>query len=459
MSTVERLRGGIESLDDAAVVGRFRDLELEMRRLEAEMAVVVAEVDRRGTFRADGHRSMAGWLRANANWSGRQIRPHLHLAGLVDDLPVVVDALADGHIGVAQASQLGAVAANPRCGHLLEQSIDVLLEQAEQLPFDDAKRCLDRWVMFADLDGAHRDREANHEQRSADVLEINGSLHVGASGGTALVAAELQGIFATFVEAEFRADSAERLRLHGPDAPTSALPRTDAQRRYDALVAVFRTAFSARADGEAPGFVLNVLADQRTFDEALAAAGLIAELAPDPDAPDWSQRRCETVDGTVLLPADLVRAALHGYIRRVVVNTAGVPVDVGRRRRLFSGVAREVARLLGHHCDQPGCTVPSSRCDIDHLDEWVRDGGLTDLDNAGPRCSAHNRDKQRLGLRAVRDARGRPHTQRSDGTWIHPVGQRQVHLEPTGPPGADLTEFDEHLCRLARARAAALVDR
>jgi hypothetical protein len=461
MSSVERLRDRMAPLADAEVVARFRELELELRALEAELAVVTAEVERRGAFRADGHRSMAAWLRADANWSGRQIRPRLHVAGLVDELPEVVDALADGHIGVAQASQLGAVAANPRCGHLLERSIDVLLEQAEQLSFNDAKRCLDRWVMLADLDGAHRDREANHERRTATVIELDGSLHVDASGGTAVEAAELQGIFATFVDDEFAADAAERLRVHGPDAPTSALARTDAQRRYDALVAVFRAAHSARSGGTGPGFVLNVICDQRTFDEALATAGLVPQPAPDPDAPDWSERRCETVDGTVLLPADLVRAALHGHIRRIVVNSAGVPVDVGRRRRLFTGVAREVARLLGHHCDQPGCTVPSSSCEIDHLEEWIRDGGLTNLDNAGPRCSADNRSKQRLGHRTVRDARGRPHTQRSDGTWIHPVGQRQLHLEPTGPPGDppdpgvdDLD--DDRLCRLARTRAAAL---
>lgn len=467
-TTIDSLRDDLAGLDDVAVTERFRQLELEARRVEAELAVVVAEAKRRHLYLDDRHRSMAGWLRANANLAHRQIRPRLQLAALVDHLPVVIDTLAAGHIGIAQAEQLATVAANPRCGPLLSGSIEVLLEQAEQLPYDDAKRCLDRWVMFADLDGAHRQRELDHERRTATVIELDGTVHVSASGGTALGASELQTIFQHFVDAEFAADSAERSELHGANAPTHLLPRTDAQRRFDAFVSIFRT---AAADGRTTArpldMVLNLICDQTSFETQLAHDGLIPTPADLPDT-DWSQRRCGTTDGTVLLPADTVRAALHGHIRRVVVNTAGIPIDVGRKRRLFTGVAREVAHLLGHHCDQPGCTVPSSQCDIDHLDEWVRDSGLTDLDNAGLQCNTDNRNKQRTRLHVYRDPSGRPHTQRPDGTWIHPVGQRQQHPQALAPPGNhDLDPDDdpdadhdprhiEHLIDLARTRAAAL---
>ncbi|HYN32321.1 MAG TPA: DUF222 domain-containing protein [Ilumatobacteraceae bacterium] len=453
---VDNLRDELAGFDDVAVTERFRRLELEARRVEAELAVVIAEAERRRLFLDDGHRSMAGWLRANANLANRQIRPRLQLADLVDDLPVVIDTLAAGHIGIAQAEQLATVAANPRCGSLLADSIEVLLEQAEQLPHVDAKRCLDRWVMFADLDGAHRQRELDHERRTAAVIELDGTVHMSASGGTALVAAELQTIFQHFLDAEFAADSAERLEVHGANAANALLPRTDAQRRFDALVTIFRTAAAASADGRTTArpldMVLYLICDQTSFEGQLAHDGLIPTPADLP-ATDWSQRRSETTDGTVLLPADAVRAALHGHIRRVVINTAGIPVDVGRKRRLFAGVAREVARLLGHHCDHPGCTVPSSQCEIDHLDEWVRHGGVTNLDNAGLQCTSDNRNKERTRLHVYRDPNGRPHTQRRDGTWIHPVGQRQQHPQALAPPG---DEQIEHLTKLARARAAAL---
>lgn len=468
-TVVDNLREQLAGLDDAAVTERFRQLESDGRRLEAELAAVVAEAKRRLLFLDDGHRSMAGWLRANANLASGQIRPRLQLAALVDDLPAVIDSLAAGHIGIAQAENLATVSANPRCGRLLPNSIDVLLEQAEQLSYDDAKRCLDRWVMFADLDGAHRQRELGHERRAATILELDGSVHASASGGTALVAAELQTIFRHFVDTEFATDSEERLRLHGVNAATHLLARTDAQRRFDALVSIFRTAAATSADGRTTAqplaMVLNLICDQTSFETQLATDGLIPTPTDLPDT-DWSQRRCDTTDGTVLLPADAARAALHGHIRRIVVSSAGIPVDVGRKRRLFTGVAREVAHLLGHHCDHPGCTVPSSQCDIDHLEEWVRDGGLTNLDNAGLQCNTDNRNKQRSRLHVYRDPNGRPRTQRPDGSWIHPVGQRQQHpraLAPAGDPDADPNDdpdqypvLIEHLVHLARARTAAL---
>jgi hypothetical protein len=464
-TTVDSLRNELAGLDDATVTERFRALELEARRVEAELAVVIAEANRRQLFLDDGHRSMAGWLRANANLANRQIRPRLQMADLVDDLPVVIDTLAAGHIGIAQAEQLATVAANPRCGQLLPESIEVLLEQAEQLPHVDAKRCLDRWVMFADLDGAHRQRELDHQRRTATVTELDGTVHMSASGGTALLGAELQTIFQHFLDAEFAADSAERLELHGANAANALLPRTDAQRRFDALVTIFRTAATASDDGRTArplDMVLNLICDQTSFEEQLAHHGLIP-TPTDLTAIDWSRRRCETIDGTVLLPTDMVRAALHGHVRRVVISTSGLPVDVGRKRRLFAGVAREVARLLGHHCDHPGCTVPTSQCDIDHLDEWVRDHGATNLDNAGLQCNTHNRHKQRTRLHVYRDPDGRPHTRGTDGTWIHPVGQRQQHPQAQAPPGNDGRDDDpvndveiDRLVNLARARVAAL---
>ncbi len=128
---------------------------------------------------------------------------------------------------------------------------------------------------------------------------------------------------------EFRLDVAERTRLHGPDAPASLLPRTDAQRRFDAMVSIFR-----RSVAVAPG--------------------------AKPPAP--------------------------------VVNIA---IELGRKRRLFTGSAREAVLLMATRCDFLGCDVPGAHTQIDHLDEWERDGGSTDPVNAGLGCGGHNRAKHR----------------------------------------------------------------
>jgi hypothetical protein len=64
------------------------------------------------------------------------------------------------------------------------------------------------------------------------------------------------------------------------------------------------------------------------------------------------------------------------------------------------------------------------RCQIDHLDEWDRDGGSTSSDNGAPRCGPHNRHKHRAGITTTRDGHGNLVDHRPDGTPILPVGQR-----------------------------------
>ena len=161
--------------------------------------------------------------------------------------------MAQGERELVQRSAL----ANRRVAKLLPASINILVENAEQLSFEDSRTCLLRWQMLADLDGAHRDHELAHERRSATVAEIDGALFLRATGGTAEVAAEMEAIFQQTLEREFRLDVAERTRLHGADA-ASLLPRTDAQRRFDAMVSIFRRSVAVAPGAKAPTPVVNI---------------------------------------------------------------------------------------------------------------------------------------------------------------------------------------------------------
>jgi len=415
----------LRELGDDELVAEFRRRELERRRTEAELAAVVAEAERRKVHRSDGHRHTRNWLRAEANWSGAQVIRMRRLAELVTELPAVGTALHSGHIGIAQAEELARAAANPRCGDQLGDAAALLLDQCEQLPFDDARACIRRWETLADLDGAHRDRQRSQERRVAFVGEHDGGVVVTASGGSAMDAAEMTAVFEAFLEIEFRNDVAERTRLHGPDAPASLLPRTDAQRRFDALQAMFRAAAANPTVSPPVPIVVNLIVDHRTFHDAGVDHGLI-----DPDDPDTPpvpvERRCETASGVPLLPEDALRGALTGHIRRIVLDGASAVIDVGRKRRLFTGVAREVAKLLARHCESLGCTVSARFAQIDHLTEWSDGEGPTDLANAGVGCGRDNRRKHRLGLRAERRPDGLLNWYRRNGTEMRPVGRRHV---------------------------------
>jgi hypothetical protein len=135
-------------------------------------------------------------------------------------------------------------------------------------------------------------------------------------------------------------------------------------------------------------------------------------------------RRSETSTGTALLPEAVLKAAMGGHVRRIVVDSAGVVINMGRKQRLFTGAAREAAKLMAHRCDFRGCDVPTTYAEVDHLNEWQQDEGQTNTDNSAIGCKNHNRAKHNRKYRAQRRPDGQIIYHRPDGTPILPVGQR-----------------------------------
>lgn len=165
---------------------------------------------------------------------------------------------------------------------------------------------------------------------------------------------------------------------------------------------------------------MNLVCDLHTYESAMARHDL-ADRPTDLRAPGPAKARCHTTSGVPVLPDDAVLASLGGWVRRVVVDSASVVTDMGRRSRLFTGAAAEAAALLATGCENLGCDIPGHWTQIDHIVEWS-DDGRTNQDNAALQCGRDNRRKHRLGLRTRRDCDGLLHAQRSDGTWITPVG-------------------------------------
>ena len=344
-----------------------------------------------------------------------------------------------------------------------------LLDHAEHLPYRDFVVCTERFVTMADADGAHDQRDDAVEHRDARVTDVAGMLDLAAHGGDGLVTAEMIAIHRRFTEAEYRADTDARTAEHGGDAEQHPLQRTARQRRFDALVAIFRAAAASGAVGPPAEPMVNIVIDAHTWAQLLIDAGLstcsgldgeavdpftglcrpadlISELTDGPSG--LSERRCETTAGVPLHPHDVLRAALAGHVRRAIIDSDGVVIDLGRRRRLFTGAARAAAKLLVRHCEHPGCDLPADFCDVDHADEWSG-GGPTDQANARLRCGAHNTMKSRRRWSSRRATDGRTYTIRSDGTLILPVGARP----PTFPDDDDDLDDSVEIVRQA-TRAA-----
>ncbi len=399
----------LETLDGRQLAELFKRLEQMRRRTEGALAAVIGEVDQRGLHRGDGHNNVNGWCRALGRWSDTECRDRIRTAALIRSCDRFRDAVMGGEIGVAQSHELGRAFANPRCGSQLVDVAGVMVDNATKLSHHEFRITVRRWEMLADLDGAHKTAEAAHEGRKAGIAEVGEEIHLHARGGLAQGAVMTE-IFERFCDAEFTADWDATLARFGDAACYSLMPRSDAQRRFDAMYAIFERAAATSPDATAAVPLVNLMLDVPTLKAYLDGAGDMA--APD----DPRQRRCETVSGIPVPPADIVAAMIWGQVRRVVVDSAGVVINMGRRRRLFSGNARQAVLLQSSRCVVAGCAAPIRRCQADHLTEWGR-LGHTDGPNGAPVCGRHNRLKN-TGYRVHRDDDGFWHTYRPDGTEI-----------------------------------------
>lgn len=448
---------------------RLRANELAQRRLEAERAALVAVAEHRAIYSPE-HRSMAGYLRSTLNTANGTVVESRKLARLLTDFPDIGEALWAGRISVDHAVQLARLPANRRVAHLAPTVMPVLIELAEHSSHREFAEQVTRLISQLDQDGAFDDLSDSVEGRRASVVDVGGEVVISAVGGDPVQAAQLQAVFDSFCEAEYRADLEARRAMYGDEADQHELPRQPAQRRFDALLAIFAAAAASPEGRALPEPEVHLVTDVATAHEAFVAAGILlpngqqieldgdgdfadgdalldglaAELADDPEA--FLRRRCETSNGSPVHPSVVLRALLTGHVRRVVMDSRGVVIDYGSRQRLFTGLARAAAMFLAQRCEHAGCEMPAKWSQVDHNIEHHA-GGPTDQRNRNIECGHHNRFKHRERWRTRRDARGRAYTIRADGTIVLPVGERA--------PDLTIDEMNE----LARARLADLTAR
>lgn len=411
----------VGELCDEALDARLRSVEGLERQLAAERSALLAECERRRTYRPE-HATIYGQLRASLGWSERDCKDATQLARLIDAHPDVGDSLFEHSMPVAAALELARAFA--RTGDELDPVIGAFCRLAERVEHDEFSLRVRAWVKrtLAATDGGD-DPMHTHEARNAHwhADGDGGGLAVEWGAVDAIAARE---ILDRYLEAEWMADWDATVAAYGDDASKLLMPRTDAQRRADAVTRALTDAASRPAGSKAPEPVVNVHVDHATFTDLLTEAAVLPERDVDPFddptphvAPHVTERMNHTDHGDPLDPRIILQLLIEGHIRWVIRNDRGIPIRWGRRKRLFDGAAREAVRSLSTRCIHPGCRVPTRRTQTDHLAEWSQ-GGLTDPDNGGPSCRRHNATKTAGGYTVHRDHAGRWHTYRPDGTLV-----------------------------------------
>jgi len=405
-----------DTADATATASLIAGLERECRRLQAAQVELLAAVERSGIHSADGHFSAKIMVRHHAQLSGPEAAQRLRVHRALRDLPEIADAYRAGDVGTCQIRLIAKVWANPRVRAALALCEHEFLIAATNLEYPDLDLFCRDWVEAVDTDGAHSNAERQWNRRDIRLpQDFNGSWKLDGRL-TSIDGARFHEILASITDAEHLADIAAAQAEHGDDW-RNHLARTPSQLRYDAFI---KLVLSPPSGSAAAGLVTNIVIDQQTFDEQLAA---LCGSEPEPVMPDeiakailGGARYCHTADGTWVNPSEVVAEAVAGHVRRVVINSRGVITDVGRRQRLFSGSPRLAAMLQSVRCYWHGCWAPASKCDIDHLIPH-REGGPTTCENGRSACRFHNLLKE-SGYQTLRKPDGTIEIIRPDGVPV-----------------------------------------
>jgi hypothetical protein len=343
------------------------DCEREMARLAELQLRCIREMDGRNVAAAQGATSTAALLRARLRISPGDAHGRVELAAAIDgDCAATGTALADGTISVDHAQAIArAIRKLPKDApaEQVREAEKLLVEQAVDF-FDPAEVArlgvhIRNQLTHHDPGGGHDDDEGDRPQE----------LWLSETGnGRGRLRADLDA--ATFAALRTALDP---LAAPTPTGDGVADSRSAATRRADAL-------------GELAGLALDAgrLPTSGGVRPHVTVTATLGAILGVPGAP-----AAETDWGVPLSAATLARICCDAGITRVLLDPAGVPLDVGREERIVPAGLRRALIARDSCCAFPGCNRPPAWCEAHHIVEWSR-GGATKLDNIVLLCKRHH---------------------------------------------------------------------
>ena len=338
-------------------------------RCAAILATLAQEAHGRDLPHRQGATSTVAWLRDLLRISPAEARQLVTLGQVLDERPVLADAVTDGAVNTAQAVAIGRVLADvpDQEPGLVDKVETVLIGHAGQFEPTILRRFGERVIAHLNPDLA--------DQRLRDRLERE-QRHAQQRRGFTLSPDGLGGIRLTGSPRRRRRGD-HRRRHHTPDHdPYATRPAPTYAPRPPAAPTPWSTSASSRYAPE--------------------------NCPPPADRPPRSSspstRRPATrgsasaswTPAHLLTPEATRRLACDAGILPAILDGASVPIDVGRARRPFTGATRTAILLRDGGCAFPGCDRPPRWTDIHHIVFWS-DGGATDRDNGVALCRHHHR--------------------------------------------------------------------
>ncbi|HEX6869762.1 MAG TPA: DUF222 domain-containing protein [Micromonosporaceae bacterium] len=424
-SLADLMRPSVSDLTDQHLSAELKALLAARRTLDALIYTRLDEFDTRGLSEQDGLRTTRTWLTAFGLMSQGAASATLARSRLLRDLPTLARVAIEGQISAEHLGPICKLARQVGVERLLELDATLAEFAASNTPAEVRRACAQ---IRDNLEpGTTPGPDADHQRRGLSVFR---------SGNLMLLRGRL----------DAEAGSALLTALDALTMPASGQDeRTPTQRRADALAELARQSLSHARCGTVGGVrpQVGILVTPDT----LKSQGCSATTRPGSESmastagAPWLSWFGETSGQTAQ------RLACDSEIWRVVLDPdTGLPLDVGRTRRVVPHHLRRALHARDRGCRWPGCEAPTAWTDAHHLTPWYA-GGSTDIVNLALLCRYHH-TKVHEGRWQVRlDPRtGEFHVTRPDGTpyglspsqpWLSPDRRRVAQPETAVQPPSD----------------------
>ena len=336
----------------------------------------------------DGLKSMQSWLRGHGRLSPSAAGQMVRNGRALEHLPTLASAFEDGAVTAEQVAVVAPIVKEDRRTAALDQGIDLaevdraLAAVAAERPIQQLTQVVHHYLSRLDPDGPEPDAT---DERSLTLAKF--------SDGTVVVRGQLDAVGGEKLQAALEA-------IAQADRPKGDR-RTRGQQLADAMV---QLADNQLASGNLPFL--------RTVKPNVIVTIPVADLLD----PGTGPAAATTGFGGLVSAATARALACDGSITSVAIDEHGMPMNVGRTKRVVPPHLRKAVELRDQACVFAGCAAPKYWCDVHHLHHWLF-GGETSLENSALLCERHH-TKVHHGFRVERDPGGRWRTFRPDDSEI-----------------------------------------
>lgn len=365
-------------LTDAAVLELITATDRVASLAEAARAEAIREAERREAAQEEAHCATAEWIRRGHGHSLQRCRSIVRDAVRQGRFSALVAAQATGEVRSGQASAIARVLDELpddfSAEQLAEAEATMITLAADHCP-DDLLRL--GWYLIEvvapervdELMAEKLEREEREAQKKKGLSladDGHGIMHIKGR----LPSADGEALAAVL---NARAESAwKRHEDEVAEAGGDPGPKDKKVLLADALMALVR-AHQVHRDAPTHG------GDRPRVNVFLKFEDLVGGLG-----------EMAMSSGRGITAHEARRLACDCDIIPMVLNSLGIPLDVGRAERLVNAHLRSALVARDGGCVFPGCDRGGSECEAHHIQPWWA-GGVTSLDNLVLLCPSHHR--------------------------------------------------------------------